>query len=70
MVENMVDDGIESKLAIIETFGEASLDVKPIVNVKFKVKIPFQAHIEEKPKPVPTGVAKLRGYEVDTASFF
>jgi len=38
--------------------------------VTLKFKIPFQAHIEEKPKLVPTSVAKLRGYEVDTASFF
>jgi hypothetical protein len=44
----------------------ASGDVKPIVDVKFKVKITFQAHIghfEEKfkPKSVPSGV---RGSEV------
>jgi len=49
---------------------EVSGDVKTIVNVKLKVKIPFQAHIEEKPKLVPTSVAKVRDYQVDTASFF
>ena len=40
------------------TSGVASSDVKPNVDVKFKVKIPFQAHIghnQGKPKPVPTG---------------
>jgi len=66
IVENVADDGVEPKPAIIEASGEASFDVKPTVNVKFKVKIHFQAHIEEKPKLVPTGIAKLR----DTASFF
>lgn len=35
----MVDNGVEPKPAIIK----ASDDVKPIVNVKFKVKILFQA---------------------------
>jgi len=59
-----VDDGVEPKSAIIE----ASVDVKPTVEVKVNVKIPFQAYIEEKPKP--TDVAKLRDYEVNTASFF
>jgi len=33
-----------------------------------KVIIPF--HIKEKPKPIPTSVAKVRDYEVDTTSFF
>jgi len=36
--------------------------------VKLKVRILFQAyiaHIEEKPKSVPTGVGKVRGIEVD-----
>jgi hypothetical protein len=66
MVENVADDGIELKPAIIEAFG----DVKPTVNVKLKAKILFQAHIEEKLKLVPTGVAKVRNYEVDTTSFF
>jgi len=33
--------------------------------VKFKVKLPFQVHIEEKPDLVPTDVSKLRGYEVN-----
>jgi hypothetical protein len=70
MVKTVVDDGVEPKLAIIEASDEASVDVKPTVNVKFKVKVPFQTHIEEKPKLVPTGVAKLCGSEVDTASFF
>jgi len=55
MVENVTDDDVEPKPAIIE----ASDDVKPTVNVKLKVKIFFQAHIEEKPKPVPTGVANF-----------
>jgi hypothetical protein len=63
MVENMADDGVEPKPAIIEASG----DVKPTVNVKLKVKIPFQDLIEEKPKLVPIGVAKICGYEVDTA---
>jgi len=70
MVKNVASDGIESKPAIIEAFGETSGDVKPTVNVKFKVKILFQAHIEEKPKPVPTSVAKVRSIEVDVGSFF
>ncbi|AES79360.1 hypothetical protein MTR_7g064870 [Medicago truncatula] len=56
MVENVADDGVEPKPAIIEASG----DNKPTVNVKLKVEIPFQAYIEEKPKPVPTDVAKLR----------
>jgi len=43
MVENVADDGVEPKPTIIE----ASDDVKPTVNVKFKFKIPFQAHIDE-----------------------
>ena len=66
MVKNVADDGVEPKPAKIE----ASDDVKPTVNVKLKVKIPFQArigHIEEKSKPVPTSVF---GIEVDTISFF
>ena len=62
----MADYGVEPKPAIIEASGY----VKPTVNVKLKVKILFQAHIEEKPKPVPTCVAKVRDIEVDTASFF
>ena len=70
MVENVVDDCVEPEPAIIEASGEASIDVKPTVNVKFKFKIPLKVHIEEKPKSVPTGVAKLHGYEVDTTSFF
>ena len=52
MVENVVDDCVEPKPAIIEASGEASVDVKPTVNVKFKFKIPLKAHIEEKPKSV------------------
>ena len=55
MVENVADDGVEPKPAKIEASGVASNDVKPNVDVKFKVKIPFQAHIvhnQEKPKPV------------------
>ena len=82
MVENVADDGVEPKLVKIEASGVASGSVKPNVDVKFKVKIPFQAHIghieenpkpvstghiEEKPKPVRTGV---RGIELDTDSFF
>jgi hypothetical protein len=60
--------------------GVASDDVKPTKDVKFNVKIPFQAHtvhnqakpvptgnFEEKPKPVSTGV---RVIEVNTGSFF
>jgi len=57
MVENVADDDVESKPAIIEASGVASNDVKPNVDVKFKVKIPFQAHIghnQGKPKLVPT----------------
>jgi len=56
VVENVANDRVESKSAIIE----ASNDVKPTVNVKLKAKISFQAHIEEKPKLVPTGFAKVR----------
>jgi len=88
MVENVVDDGVEPKQTKIEASGVgvgssvASSDVKPTKDVKFKVKIPFQAHIghsqgkqksvptsnfEEKPKPVPTNV---RVIEVNTGSFF
>ena len=37
IVENVADYDIEPKLAIIE----AACDVKPTVNVKLKVKIPF-----------------------------
>jgi len=69
MVENMEDDGVEPKSAKIEASG----DVKPIVTMKLKVKIPFQAHIghiEEKHIVVPTGVGKVCGIEVDTDSFF
>jgi hypothetical protein len=88
MVENEADDGVEPKPAKIEAFGigvgssVASGDVKPTVNVKLKVKTPFQAHIghiEEKPKAVPTGHIEekpksvrtgVRGIELDTNSFF
>jgi bifunctional N-acetylglucosamine-1-phosphate-uridyltransferase/glucosamine-1-phosphate-acetyltransferase GlmU-like protein len=66
MVENVVDDGVELKPAIIEV--EASVDVKSTVEVKVNVKILFQSHIEEKPKL--TSVSKLHDYEVNTASFF
>jgi len=38
MVENVADDGVDRKLAIIDASG----DVKPTVNVKLTVKIPFQ----------------------------
>jgi len=38
MVENVTDDGAELKPAIIEAFREASGDVKPIVNVKLKLR--------------------------------
>jgi len=80
MVENVVEDGVEPKPAKSKAFGVASGDVKPTKDVKFKVKIPFQADIvhnqakpvptsnfEEKPKPVPTGV---RVIEVNIGSFF
>ena len=73
MVENVTDDDVEPKPAKIEASGVgvdsgvASGDVKPSLYVKFNVKISFQAHIEEKPKSVPTGV---RGIEVDIGSFF
>jgi len=40
MVENLVDDGSRPKSTIIEAFG----DVKPTVNVMFKVKVPFEDH--------------------------
>ena len=84
----MAKDDVEPKSAKSKAFGVgvgssvASDDVKPTKDVKFKVKIPFQAHIchnqvkpkpvptgnfEEKPKPVPTGV---RVIEVNTESFF
>ena len=63
MVKNVADDDVEPKPTKIEASG----NVKPIVNAKLKVKIHFQAHIEEKPKSVPTGV---RGIEVDIGSFF
>ena len=84
----MADDVVEPKPAKNEASsvgvgsGVASGDVKPTVDVQFKVKIPFRAHIshieekpkpgtyvhfEEKPKPVPTGV---RRSEVNTDSFF
>jgi len=66
MVENVVDDGVEPKYVIIEV--EASVDVKSTVEVKINVKIPFQSHIEEKPKLAC--VSKLRDYEVNTDSFF
>jgi len=69
MVEKVMDDSVEPIPAIIDAYVVASVDVKPIVDVKVKVTIPFEAHIEEKLKP--TGVvAKLHGYEVNTASFF
>jgi len=84
MVENVADDDVEPKPAKIEAFGVgvgfgvASDDVKPNVDVKFKVKIPFKAHIDhnqEKPKPIPTGNFEekpklvptgVRGIEVNT----
>jgi len=65
MCKNVADDVVEAKPVIIEASG----DVKATVNVKLRLKIPFQAHIEEKPKMVPTDVAKVRGYEVETTSF-
>jgi len=67
MVENVAGDGIEPKPAKIESSGigvgsgVTSGDVEPNVGIKFKVKIPFQAHIshiEEKSKPVPTVTLK------------
>jgi len=62
MVENVADDSVELKLAIIE----ASVDVKPIIEGLVDVEIPIQASAEAK----PTGVSKFRDYEVNTASFF
>jgi len=64
--------------------GIASGDVKSTKDVKFKVKIPFQAHIghnQEKPKLIPTGNFEekpqpkpvhtgVRVIEVNTGSFF
>ena len=57
MVKNVADDGVEPKPAKIEAFGigVGSNDVKPTVDVKLKGKIPFQSHIEAKPKSVPIG---------------
>jgi len=57
MLENVADDGVEPKPAKIEAYGigVSSGDVKPTVDVKLKDKIPFQSHIEEKPKSVPIG---------------
>jgi len=46
------------KVKISFSLFEASVNVKPTVNLKFKVKILFQAHIEEKPKLVTTGVRR------------
>ena len=74
MVENVVDDGVEMKPAIIEDSVNASVDIKPTVEGSVNVKIPiqasvkisFQAYIEEK----LNGVSKLHDYEVNTASFF
>jgi len=80
MVENVAEDAVDLKPGKNKASGVASGDVKPTNDVKFKVKIPFQAHIvhnqakpvptgnfEEKPKPVPTGV---RVIQVNTGSFF
>jgi len=90
VVEKVAEDGVEPKPGKNKASGKASGvgvgsgvasdHVKPTNDVKFKVKIPFQAHIvqnqaksvptsnfEEKPKPVPTGV---RVIEVNTRSFF
>jgi len=53
-----VDDDVELKPAKLEASDVASGDVIPTKDVKFKVKIPFQAHIvhnQVNPKPVPTG---------------
>jgi len=68
MVINVADNGVEPKPAKIEASDEASSigvgsgvasnDFKPTKDVKFKVKIRFQAHIDHnqvKPKSVPTG---------------
>jgi len=62
MVDNVAGDEVEPKPAKTEAFddgsGESFGDVKPTANVKpFKVKIPFQAHIDksEEPKLVPIG---------------
>jgi len=74
MVENVVDDGVEPKPAIIEDSINASVYVKPIVEGSVDVKIPiqasvkisFQAYVEAK----PNGVSKLHDYEVNTASLF
>jgi hypothetical protein len=62
MVENVAEDAVEPKPGKSKASGVgvgsgvASGDVKPSNDVKFKVKIPFQAHIvHNQAKPVPTG---------------
>ena len=84
MVEKVAEDGVEPKPAKSKAFGVASGDVKPTKDVKFKVKIPFLAHIghnQEKPISVPTGNFEekpkpklvptgVRGIEVKIESFF
>jgi len=62
MVENVVDDGVEPKPAIIES----SVDVKYTIDTLIDVKISTQASVEEK----STGVSRLHDNEVNTASFF
>jgi len=66
MVENVVDDGVEPKPAIIKASIEAPIDVKPTIEVLVNVKIFIQASVEVK----PIGVSKLRDNEVNTTSFF
>jgi len=92
MVENVAEDDVEPKPANLKASGKAfgvgvgssvaSGDVKPTKDVKFKVKIPFKAHIghnQVKPKPVPTGNFEekpklvpigVRVIEVNTGSIF
>jgi len=63
MVENMMDDGVELKPAIIE--AHVDFIVKPTIEASIEVKIFNQASTEVK----PTGVSKLRDNEVNTALF-
>jgi len=66
MVENMMDDGVELKSAIIEAYVKAFVDVKHVIEGSVDFKISIQASFEAK----PIGVSKLRAYEVNTASLF
>ena len=66
MVENVVDDGVVPKPAIIEASMEAFIDVKLIIEASVYVKNSTQTTVEEK----TTGVSKLHDKEVNTALFF